>query len=109
MTLSKEERARYRRHLTLDDVGTEGQERLKATRVLAVGAGGIGSPLLSYLAAAGIGRLGIVDDDTVSLSNLQRQILHDTAQIGRPKVESAALAIARINVNNADPGPAEYH
>jgi molybdopterin-synthase adenylyltransferase len=88
---------RYARHLILDEVGEEGQARLMAARVLVVGAGGLGSPLLLYLAAAGVGTLGIVDDDTVDLSNLQRQVVHATARIGAPKVESALAAIAAIN------------
>ena len=97
MPLSKEEKARYRRHMVLAGVGPAGQERLKSARVLAIGAGGIGSPLLAYLAAAGVGRLGIVDDDVVSLSNLQRQILYDTGDIGQLKVDSAAARLARLN------------
>ena len=88
---------RYARHLILDEVGEEGQARLLAARVLVVGAGGLGSPLLLYLAAAGIGTLGIVDDDTVDLSNLQRQIVHPTTRIGVAKVESARATIAAIN------------
>jgi adenylyltransferase/sulfurtransferase len=88
---------RYARHLILDEVGEEGQAKLLAARVLVVGAGGLGSPLLLYLAAAGVGTLGIVDDDTVDLTNLQRQIAHGTADLGRPKVDSAAAAIAAIN------------
>jgi adenylyltransferase/sulfurtransferase len=81
----------------LHDIGGQGQAKLKAARVLVVGAGGIGSPLLLYLAAAGVGTLGIVDDDRVSLDNLQRQVVHDTASVGRPKVESARDAILRLN------------
>jgi molybdopterin-synthase adenylyltransferase len=95
--LSPTEIARYARHIVLADVGGPGQQRLKAARVLVVGAGGLGAPLIQYLAAAGIGTLGIVDDDTVALSNLQRQVVHDTAAIGRPKVESARDAVARLN------------
>src|SRR3982751_2025351 len=97
MPLSNHEIERYARHLVLRDVGGPGQAKLKASRVLIVGAGGLGSPLIQYLAAAGIGTLGIVDDDEVSLSNLQRQVLHGTPDIGRPKVESAADAVARLN------------
>ena len=97
MTLTPEEIQRYKRHLVLKDVGGQGQQRLKSARVLVVGAGGLGSPLILYLAAAGVGTLGIVDDDRVSLSNLQRQIAHDTAAVGRPKVESARDTVARIN------------
>ena len=88
---------RYARHLILDEVGEEGQARLMAARVLVVGAGGLGSPMLLYLAAAGVGTLGIVDNDTVDLSNLQRQIVHPTARIGAAKVESARLTLAQIN------------
>jgi adenylyltransferase/sulfurtransferase len=95
--LTPEEIQRYKRHLVLKEVGGQGQQKLKAARVLIVGAGGLGSPLLLYLAAAGVGTLGIIDDDTVSLDNLQRQIVHDTAHIGRPKVDSARDAIQRLN------------
>ena len=97
MTLGSDEIERYARHLVLSDVGGPGQARLKAARVLVIGAGGLGAPLIQYLAAAGIGTIGIVDDDTVSLSNLQRQVIHGTPDIGRPKVESAAQAVARLN------------
>jgi molybdopterin/thiamine biosynthesis adenylyltransferase len=83
--------------LILDEVGEEGQARLMASRVLVVGAGGLGSPLLLYLAAAGIGTLGVVDDDTVDLSNLQRQIVHPTSRLGAAKVESARLTVGEIN------------
>lgn len=97
MSLSAGEIERYARHIVLRGVGGPGQQKLKAVRVLVIGAGGLGASLLHYLAAAGIGTLGIVDDDEVSLSNLQRQVIHATADIGRPKVESAADAIARLN------------
>jgi adenylyltransferase/sulfurtransferase len=97
MTLTPEEIARYKRHLVLKDVGGQGQQKLKAARVLIIGAGGLGSPVTLYLAAAGVGTLGIVDDDTVSLSNLQRQIIHETAQVGALKVESARDMAGRIN------------
>ncbi|MEO8650844.1 MAG: molybdopterin-synthase adenylyltransferase MoeB [Hyphomicrobiaceae bacterium] len=97
MNLTPEEIARYKRHLVLKDVGGQGQQKLKAARVLIIGAGGLGSPVTLYLAAAGVGTLGIVDDDTVSLSNLQRQIIHETAQVGAPKVESAREMVGRIN------------
>src|SRR5579885_1348242 len=97
MTLSSEEIERYARHIVLRGVGGPGQNKLKAARVLTIGAGGLGSPLLQYLAAAGIGKIGVVDDDVVSLSNLQRQVLHGTSDIGRPKVDSAAEALRRIN------------
>ncbi|GBU18321.1 MULTISPECIES: molybdopterin-synthase adenylyltransferase MoeB [Methylobacterium] len=97
MALAPEEVERYARHLVLPEVGGPGQNRLKAARVLVVGAGGLGAPLIQYLAAAGIGTIGIADDDTVSLSNLQRQVIHRTGDIGRPKVESAAEAVAALN------------
>jgi adenylyltransferase/sulfurtransferase len=97
MPLSETQFERYARHLILDEVGEEGQARLMAARVLVVGAGGLGSPLLLYLAAAGVGTLGVVDDDTVDLSNLQRQIIHATASIGIAKVESARATLAAIN------------
>ena len=88
---------RYARHLVLPEIGEEGQARLLQSRVLVIGAGGLGSPLLLYLAAAGVGTLGVVDDDTVDLSNLQRQVLHDSSNIGLDKVESARLRLAEIN------------
>jgi molybdopterin/thiamine biosynthesis adenylyltransferase len=97
MPLTDAQFQRYARHLILDEVGEEGQAKLMAARVLVVGAGGLGSPLLLYLAAAGIGTLGIVDDDSVDLSNLQRQIVHPTSRIGTPKVESARETLAAIN------------
>jgi adenylyltransferase/sulfurtransferase len=97
--LTREELTRYARHVILPDVGIEGQRRLKAARVLCIGAGGLGSPAMMYLAAAGIGTLGIVDDDNVDASNLQRQILHDTAGTGRPKVESARDRLKALNPN----------
>lgn len=97
MKLSTDEIERYARHLVLRDVGGPGQAKLRAARVLVIGAGGLGSPLVQYLAAAGIGTIGIVDDDTVSLSNLQRQILHGTPDIGRLKVASAEDAVRRLN------------
>lgn len=88
---------RYGRHLVLPQVGGSGQRKLLRSRVLLIGAGGLGSSAALYLAAAGVGRLGIVDDDTVEISNLQRQILHRTADIGRPKVESAARTLRALN------------
>jgi molybdopterin-synthase adenylyltransferase len=97
MKLTPDEIQRYKRHLVLKEVGGPGQQRLNAARVLVVGAGGLGSPILLYLAAAGVGTIGIIDHDTVSLSNLQRQVVHDTASIGRAKVESARDTLARIN------------
>ena len=97
MGLTPTEIQRYKRHLVLREVGGQGQQAFKAARVVIVGAGGLGSPVALYLAAAGIGTLGIIDDDTVSLSNLQRQVLHDTPHIGTSKVESARDAIQRLN------------
>ncbi|MGV3518386.1 molybdopterin-synthase adenylyltransferase MoeB [Luteitalea sp.] len=95
--LEQEEIARYSRHLILPEVGAEGQKKLKAASVLCVGAGGLGSPVLLYLAAAGIGRIGIVDFDVVDLSNLQRQVAHGTADVGRRKLDSAKDAVLAIN------------
>jgi adenylyltransferase/sulfurtransferase len=95
--LSSDELERYARHIVLREVGGPGQAALKRARVLVIGAGGLGAPVLQYLAAAGIGTLGIIDDDTVALSNLQRQVIHGTPEIGQPKVASAAAAIARLN------------
>ena len=97
MDLTEEQINRYARHILLPEVGGEGQSKLLNARVLIVGAGGLGSPMLLYLAAAGVGTLGIVDDDTVDLTNLQRQVVHATDSIGRPKVESAAETLAAIN------------
>src|ERR1044072_6013424 len=95
--LSPEELERYARHIVLREVGGPGQAALKRARVLVVGAGGLGAPVLMYLAAAGVGTLGVIDDDTVSLSNLQRQIIHATGDVAAPKAASAAAAIARPN------------
>jgi molybdopterin-synthase adenylyltransferase len=95
--LSAEELERYARHIILPDVGGPGQAALGRARVLIVGAGGLGAPVLLYLAAAGVGTLGVVDDDVVSLSNLQRQVIHATPDIGTPKVDSAAAVIHRLN------------
>lgn len=97
MTLDTSEIRRYGRHLTLPEVGLEGQRRLKAARVLLVGAGGLGSPLGLYLAAVGIGTLGLVDDDVVDLSNLQRQVLYGQSDLGRPKIEAAAERLRDVN------------
>ncbi|MED5372881.1 MAG: molybdopterin-synthase adenylyltransferase MoeB [Myxococcota bacterium] len=97
--LSGEEYQRYSRHLILDEVGVEGQRKLKSASVLCIGTGGLGSPLLMYLAAAGVGRIGIVDFDVVDSSNLQRQVIHGTSSVGEPKVRSAARRIADINPN----------
>ena len=97
MALSPEEIERYARHIVLREVGGPGQAKLKAARVLVIGAGGLGAPVLQYLAAAGVGELVIADDDLVSLSNLQRQVIHGTPDVGRPKVDSAVDAIARLN------------
>lgn len=95
--LMPEEVRRYKRHLVLKEIGGQGQQMLRSARVLVVGAGGLGSPILLYLAAAGVGTLGIIDHDTVSLDNLQRQIVHDTPHVGMPKVDSARDMIARLN------------
>jgi molybdopterin/thiamine biosynthesis adenylyltransferase len=95
--LTPDELERYARHIVLRDVGGPGQAALGRARVLVVGAGGLGAPVLLYLAAAGVGMLGVIDDDIVALSNLQRQVIHGTPEVGMPKVESAAAAIARLN------------
>jgi adenylyltransferase/sulfurtransferase len=95
--LTADELERYARHIVLHEVGGPGQGALKEARVLVIGAGGLGAPVLLYLAAAGVGTLGIVDDDAVSLSNLQRQVIHSTTDLGTPKVASAAGLIARLN------------
>jgi adenylyltransferase/sulfurtransferase len=95
--LTPDELERYARHIVLREVGGPGQAALKAASVLVIGAGGLGAPVLMYLAAAGVGTLGVVDDDTVSLSNLQRQIIHFTPDIGQPKVDSAAEKIHALN------------
>src|SRR5580704_3337021 len=96
-TLNPDELERYARHLVLREVGGPGQAALKRARVLVIGAGGLGAPALLYLAAAGVGTIGVIDDDAVSLSNLQRQVIHATDDVGRPKVESARAAIDRLN------------
>ncbi|MBF0374239.1 MAG: molybdopterin-synthase adenylyltransferase MoeB [Alphaproteobacteria bacterium] len=97
MDFTEDQIRRYARHIILPEVGGAGQERLLGARVLVVGAGGLGSPLVLYLAAAGVGTIGVVDDDAVELTNLQRQILHTTPRLGMAKVESARLAAAEIN------------
>ena len=97
MELTREQRQRYNRHLVLDGFGAEAQQRLLQSKVLLVGAGGLGSPVALYLAAAGVGTIGIVDGDTVSITNLQRQVLHSTVDVGRPKVEVAKERIIAIN------------
>jgi molybdopterin/thiamine biosynthesis adenylyltransferase len=97
MPLGPEETRRYARHLVLKGMGGAGQQKLKAARVLVIGAGGLGSPVIAYLAAAGVGALGVVDDDTVALSNLQRQVVHGGADLGRGKAESAGGFVARLN------------
>jgi molybdopterin/thiamine biosynthesis adenylyltransferase len=99
--LTEDELERYARHIVLREVGGPGQAALKRARVLVIGAGGLGAPVLLYLAAAGVGTLGVIDDDTVSLSNLQRQVIHATPEVGTPKVESAAAAIRLLNPNVA--------
>ncbi len=95
--MTTEQKRRYNRHLILDGIGPEGQQKLLDARVLIVGAGGLGSPLALYLAAAGVGTLGLVDGDVVSVTNLQRQVIHTTADVGRPKVLSAAEKIHALN------------
>jgi adenylyltransferase/sulfurtransferase len=99
--LSDEEVERYARHIVLREVGGPGQAALKRARVLVVGAGGLGAPVLLYLAGAGVGTIGVIDDDAVTLSNLQRQVIHATPDIGVPKVKSAAAALNRLNPNVA--------
>ena len=99
MDLTREELSRYSRHLILPDVALEGQKRIRAARVLLIGAGGLGSPAALYLAAAGVGTLGLVDFDVVDVTNLQRQVLHGTSAVGRPKLESARERIADLNPN----------
>lgn len=99
MQLTADELKRYARHIVLADIGGAGQQLLKTAKVLVIGAGGLGSPVLQYLTAAGVGTLGIVDDDKVSISNLQRQIIHTTQTCGEPKVESARAFIEALNPN----------
>src|ERR1700760_3133359 len=96
-SLTEDQLDRYARHIVLREVGGSGQAKLLAARVLVIGAGGLGSPLLLYLAAAGVGTLGIVDDDRVDLTNLQRQIIHGTDSVGAAKIESARTALRAIN------------
>ena len=100
MRLSSDERERYKRHLLLPEVGGQGQQKLKAAKVLVVGAGGLGCPILSYLAAAGVGTIGICDGDKVELSNLQRQTLYRVDDIGKPKAEVAGKALTALNPHN---------
>ena len=95
--LTSEELERYARHIVLHEVGGQGQAALKAAKVLVIGAGGLGAPALMYLAAAGVGTLGVIDDDVVTLSNLQRQIIHTTADVGKAKTDSAAESVAALN------------
>ena len=99
MALTPEQIERYKRQLVLREVGGQGQQKLEAAKVLVIGAGGLGSPVLMYLASAGVGTIGIIDDDRVSLDNLQRQIVHDTPHVGAAKVASARQTIARLNPN----------
>src|SRR6202030_459115 len=96
-SLSNDEIARYSRRLILPEVGMEGQQKLKAAKVLCVGTGGLGAPLAMYLAAAGVGTIGLVDFDTVDASNLQRQIIHSTATVGKLKVDSAEIMLKGLN------------
>src|SRR6202012_5814094 len=104
--LSPDELERYARHIVLREVGGPGQAALRKGRVLVIGAGGLGAPVLLYLAAAGVGTLGVIDDDVVSLSNLQRQVIHATPDIGVAKVDSAAAVINRLNPHVAvEPHP----
>ena len=100
MEFTNEQLQRYARHIVLPEVGGIGQEKLLSAKVLVIGAGGLGAPLLLYLAAAGVGTLGVVDDDEVDLSNLQRQVIHGTKNIGMPKVDSAKLSIVNIILFN---------
>src|SRR6185369_16959572 len=95
--LTPEELERYARHIVLREVGGPGQAALGRARVLVIGAGGLGAPALLYLAAAGVGTLGVIDDDTVALSNLQRQVIHATLEVGKLKVDSAAAALRKLN------------
>ncbi|MGZ5890740.1 MAG: HesA/MoeB/ThiF family protein, partial [Hyphomicrobium sp.] len=96
-SLSAQEIERYKRHLVLKEIGGQGQQKLKAARVLCIGTGGLGSPLALYLAAAGVGTLGLVDFDVVDYTNLQRQIIHTTDDVGRKKLDSAAEKLTAIN------------
>ncbi len=105
--LTSQEIDRYRRHIVLAEIGGAGQQKLKAANVLIVGAGGLGAPVIQYLAAAGIGHIGVLDDDTVSLSNLQRQVIHDTAGLGTAKIASAEAAVSRLNPHVRFTGSAE--
>lgn len=94
---SPEEIQRYKRHLVLKEIGGQGQQKLNKASVLVVGAGGLGAPVLMYLAAAGVGRIGLIDDDAVSLDNLQRQVIYQTSDVGRPKVKAAAERLSKLN------------
>ena len=95
--MTSEQKRRYSRHILLEGIGREGQERLLDSKVLLIGAGGLGSPCALYLAAAGVGTIGIADGDTVSITNLQRQVIHKTADVGKDKVDSAERAIVELN------------
>ena len=99
MELDSDELRRYSRHLILPEIGLPGQKKICSASVLCIGAGGLGSPIAMYLAAAGVGKLGIVDFDAVDLSNLQRQVLHGTPDVGRPKTQSAGDSLQRLNPN----------
>ncbi len=95
--MNDEQLLRYSRHILLDEIGIEGQEKILASRALVIGAGGLGSPVSYYLASAGVGKITLVDNDTIDLTNLQRQILHTTDRVGRPKAESGKMTMAQIN------------
>ena len=97
--LSKEEHKRYARHLALPDFGLKGQEKIKQAKILVIGAGGLGAPILQYLTAAGVGTIGIVENDTVDLTNLQRQVLYKSGDIGKPKIDCAVESLAALNPN----------
>src|SRR5215813_3829460 len=99
IALSNDEILRYSRHLIMPEVGMEGQLKLKQAKVLCIGAGGLGSPLALYLGAAGVGKIGLVDFDVVDFTNLQRQVIHGTSDVGRPKIQSARETLQEINPN----------
>jgi len=98
--LTEQELRRYKPQILLPGIGQQGQEKLKSSKVLVIGAGGIGTPVMQYLTAAGIGKMGIVDNDMIDISNLQRQVLHDTPGLGRPKTESARESVAALRTSS---------